>query len=129
MSTAHNHHTHDTLTIQDVTYPGDDRISFAIVASKWGTIARGVLICGEGNEPAEKLIRQLIERNNAQLEAETGGTITIHVEGGVVQDVDDLPDGWNYEIHDLDEDADDIEPEDAGSLTKAYRMAASSDIG
>ena len=29
-------------------------------------------------------------------------TITIVVEGGVVQDVEGLPDGWKYTVADLD---------------------------
>lgn len=35
-------------------------------------------------------------------------TLTIEVEGGVVQGVLGLPDGWSYEIHDYDDDLDDV---------------------
>jgi hypothetical protein len=32
------------------------------------------------------------------------GTVTVLVEGGCVQDVVDLPDGWNYQVDDHDGD-------------------------
>lgn len=31
-------------------------------------------------------------------------TIHVYVEGGVVQDVTNLPEGWNWELHDADND-------------------------
>lgn len=35
-------------------------------------------------------------------------SLTIEVEGGVVQDVIGLPEGWQYDIHDFDDDPDDF---------------------
>ncbi len=39
-------------------------------------------------------------------------TIVITVEGGCVIDVAYLPEGWNYQINDLDDDQDDEPLED-----------------
>lgn len=33
----------------------------------------------------------------------TKNTISIHIEGGICQDVFNLPDGWGYEVVDTDE--------------------------
>jgi hypothetical protein len=33
-----------------------------------------------------------------------GGTVTVHLEGGCLRDVEGLPDGWSYQVHDVDED-------------------------
>lgn len=45
--------------------------------------------------------RQLVEDAYTLATPETG-VITIDVEGGLVMDVFGLPDGWSYEVNDLD---------------------------
>ena len=53
-------------------------------------------------------VQDVLDENLSPGESEVGGpsrTIVIEVRGGVVQDVENLPPGWNYEVvdHDVEE--------------------------
>lgn len=39
---------------------------------------------------------------------EENNTLTIYMEGGCLRDVEGLPEGWDYIVHDYDDDPDDV---------------------
>lgn len=49
-----------------------------------------------------------------ECEPEEKGNIIITVRGGVVQDVEGLPEGWSYTLKDYDDDPDQDDPLDDG---------------
>lgn len=60
---------------------------------------------GDIRDACDAVLKDALEHDEAEKAgAAAKTTITIHVSGGVVNDVDNLPPGWNFDIIDHDDD-------------------------